>query len=204
MKNLKGDEKGGGTSVARISSFARLILRLASCISVSFFFFYFFIIRGPDTKSSFLVYFISNEFERSVFPVLPPPSSFSIIPGDDLERMSTICVDSSPSRNNFFLSNGEGGGARLSPPCSPRVLLTFHASFPPIMTPFIFLEHTGNGRSISNESKSQIVVVFQREHNFTWSGFSFKKKKRKKERTCARERKVINEKSLTRDHSKFA
>lgn len=153
---------------------------------VSLFLFFFIFLLFEDQTRRAVSWFTSSRMNSK--GVLPPPSSFSIIPGDDLERMSTICVDSSPSRNNFFLSNGEGGGARLSPPCSPRVLLTFHASFPPIMTPFIFLEHTGNGRSISNESKSQIVVVFQREHNFTWSGFSFKKKKkaRKKERVHAK------------------
>lgn len=61
-EEAKRDKKGD--ECRKNSSFTRVISRSARCISV------FFIIRGPDAES-LLVYFIPNEPERSVSPILP-------------------------------------------------------------------------------------------------------------------------------------
>lgn len=100
-----------------------------------FLFLFFFIIRGPDTENSLLH---PEWIRKECFLLL----SFFIV--DDLERMSTC--------NNFFLSNDGGGKRRRR---SKIILLTFHASFPPITTPHSF----SRKREIDLETSQRVKLL---------------------------------------------
>lgn len=98
------------------------------------FFSFFFLLFEDQTRSLLHPEWIRKE----CFLLL----SFFIV--DDLERMSTC--------NNFFLSNDGGGKRRRR---SKIILLTFHASFPPITTPHSF----SRKREIDLETSQRVKLL---------------------------------------------
>lgn len=102
---------------------------------VSLFLFLFFLLFEDQTRRT--VYFIPNEFERSVF-------SSSLSSSSTIWRGLTC--------NNFFLSNDGGGKRRRR---SKIILLTFHASFPPITTPHSF----SRKREIDLETSQRVKLL---------------------------------------------
>lgn len=86
---------------------------------VSLFLFLFFLLFEDQTRRT--VYFIPNEFEKSVF-------SSSLSSSSTIWRVvATI--------SSYQTVEGEGGGEEAR---GKIILLTFHASFPPITTPHSF------------------------------------------------------------------
>lgn len=128
MKNLKGEMKKGGGKNFFLRDFTLGKLYLS-------FFSFFFLLFEDQTRRT--VYFIPNEFERSVF-------SSSLSSSSTIWRGLTC--------NNFFLSNDGGGKRRRR---SKIILLTFHASFPPITTPHSF----SRKREIDLETSQRVKLL---------------------------------------------
>lgn len=132
---------------------------------VVFSFFFLLLFEDQTRRVVSLFYFIPNEFERSVFPVLSSPSSPPLF----LHRSGEDVVDSS---QQFLLIKRQRRGGRV-----PHELpFNFPRVFSPNYDPIHF-SGTHRKREIDLEGRSQRgTVVFQREHNFTLSAFSLKKK----------------------------